>query len=196
MCYISPIDAAGGGYSGAKQSEVYQLTFEIIQMNIVRKRRRWFIEGDGEGWIFNKQFLTKWEALLAMEVFRKGGRVSDYWAAKKEHPKRKMNAWRVRGQLQQALEEIRELGPTSEEIKEYGEQAGYGTVTYTRNARYYPPHLHDTWGRKWGGRVHIDIGSGGIHLMLDNVSAFDFIEFIRDRRKSHDSYANYRQSQQ
>lgn len=89
-----------------------------------------------------------------MEVFGKGGGVSDYWAAKKEHPKREMNAWRVRRQLQQALEEIHELGSTFEEIEEYGEEAGYGAVIYTRNAGYYPPHLHDTWGLKVGGRVH------------------------------------------
>lgn len=44
---------------------------------------RWAVEGDGEGWIYGRTFRTKWEAKTAMEVFKKGGRVSDYWKEKK-----------------------------------------------------------------------------------------------------------------
>ena len=159
-------------------------------MNLVRKGHKWLIEGNGKEWIFNKQFSTKWQALLAMEVFGKGGGVSEYWAAKREHRKREMNAWRVREQLEHALDEIQKLDPTSEEIEEYGENAGYGVVTYTRNAGYYPARLHNTWGTKWGGRVHIDIGSSGTHLMLDKVSVWDFIEFVREKKKSPHTNVN------
>lgn len=156
-------------------------------MNLVRKERKWLIEGDGEGWIFNWVFPTKWRVLIAMEVFQKGGRVSDYWIAARKHPKRPMNAWRVRQELESALEEMQELEPTTEEIEEYGETAGYGVVTYTQSTCYFPPSLHDTWGLKHGGRVHIDIGRNGTHLMLDKFSAWDFIDFIRDRGKPHNS---------
>ena len=155
-------------------------------MNLVRKGRKWFIEGDGQGWILNRRFPTKWKAQIAMEIFEKGGRVSDYYAAAREHPKKEMNAWRVREELQHALEEIEELNPSSDEIQEYGENAGYGVVTYTGDEVYFPPHLHDTWGLKQGGRVHIDIGSLGTHLMLDKVFAWDFIEFIKEKRKAGD----------
>jgi len=159
-------------------------------MNLVRKGRKWLVEGEGKGWIFGRQFPAKWKALLAIEVYSKGGRVSDYWTATREHPKRDMNAWRVREELQQVLDKIQELNPTSDEIEEYGENVGYGAVTYTRNTGYYPPRLHDTWGLKQEGRVHIDIRSGGTHLMLDRFSAWDFINFIIDRRKSHDHSVN------
>ena len=130
-------------------------------------------------------FPAKWKALIGIKVFQKGGRVLDYKQALKSHPKRPMDAWRVRQELESALREMQELEPTTEEIEEYGKTAGYGVVTYTQSTRYFPPSLHDTWGLKHGGRVHIDIGSNGTHLMLDKFSAWDFIDFIKDRRKSH-----------
>ncbi len=158
-------------------------------MRLERRGRKWIVEGDGKGWVFNKKFSTKWSANLAIEVYAKGGTVSDYWKAKREHPKREMNACRVRGQLQRALEEIQRLNPIREEIEEYGKDAGYGEVTYTIDMRYHAPRLHDTWGLKYGGRVHIDIGSGGTHLMLDKDSVRDFIQFLETKRKSNNKLA-------
>jgi len=152
-------------------------------MNLVKKRRKWVIEGEGEGWIFKWVFPAKWKALIGIEVFQKGGRVSDYWIAARKHPKRVMHAGRVRQELESALEEMQKLEPTTEEIEEYGKAAGYGVVTYTRSTQYFPPTLHDTWGSKKGGRVHIDIGSNGTHLMLDKFSAWAFIGFIEEKRK-------------
>jgi len=96
----------------------------------------------------------------------------------------KRTAWKVRQILEPALEEIKSLDPTTEEIVEYAEkEAGWGVVTYTGSENYYRPHLHDTWGIKYQGRVHIDIGAGGYHLMLDKYSAFDFIDFIKSKRQ-------------
>lgn len=152
-------------------------------MKVVKIGRKWAIEGEGEGWIFNRTFPTKWKAEVASKVFKEGGRVSDYWKRAREKAPPKRKPWRVREKLEKALIEIELLDPSCEEIEEYGENAGYGVVTVTENKDYFFPHLHDTWGEKYGGRVHIDIGCGGYHLMLDKYSAEDFIEFIKNKRK-------------
>jgi len=102
----------------------------------------------------------------------------------------KRTPWRAIEVVESALEQIRELEPTPDEIESYGEVWAYGVVTYTKDTGYYPPHLHNTWGKKWGGRVHIDIGSGGVHLMLDKHAAWGFIDFIRNRRKSERGVRN------
>ena len=150
-------------------------------MNLVKKGRKWVIEGDGEGWIYHWVFPAKWKAIVGMEVFRKGGRVTDYKKALKSHPPSPRNTGKVRQELESALETMLELEPTTEEIEEYGKDAGYGVVTYTQNTGYFPPSVHDTWRMKRGGRVHIDVGSNGTHLMLDKFSAWDFIDFIKDK---------------
>lgn len=41
-------------------------------MKLVKKGRKWVVEGDGEGWIFNKRFPTKWKAEIALRVFESG----------------------------------------------------------------------------------------------------------------------------
>jgi len=147
--------------------------------------RKWAIEGKGEGWVFNRMFPTKWKAEIALEVSKKGGRLSDYQAKAREQlekrPKRIPS--KAIAELEKALEEIKSLDPTCEEIEEYGENAGYGVVTHTMEEQYFRPHLHDTYGLKQGGRVHIDIGCGGCHLMLDRYEAWYFIAFIKDKRK-------------
>ena len=53
-------------------------------MKVRKVGRKWVVEGDGEGWIYKRSFPTKWKALLAIEVFKSGGKVSDYWKAMKE----------------------------------------------------------------------------------------------------------------
>lgn len=153
-------------------------------MEVQKRGRKWFVVGNGEGWIFSQPFPTRWKAELATRVFKAGGKVSDYWALAREHPKRKMGAYKVRAELEQALDQIKRLEPTPEEIAEYAEQeAGYGVVTAARQQGYFGPRLHDTWGIKRGGRVHIDIVSLGYHLMLNKYYAWNFIDFIRDKRK-------------
>jgi hypothetical protein len=44
----------------------------------------WVVRPKKFGWVFEKSFPTKWKAELALEVWRKGGRVSDYWQAARE----------------------------------------------------------------------------------------------------------------
>ena len=65
-----------------------------------------------------------------------------------------------------ALEELEKLKPATEEIQDYADlnQDGYGVVTYSKSkgGDYCFLRLHDTLHdqlkRKFGGRVHIDIG--------------------------------------
>lgn len=151
---------------------------------IVKVGRKWAVEGDSEGWVFKKKFPTKWKAEVALEVFKKGGRVSDYWKAARERPPPKKVPWKAQERVLRAFDEIEVLKPTPEEIEEYGKEPCYGVVTYTDDKGYFPPRLRNTWGLKRGGRVHIDIGSGGVHLMLDKDAAQGFIEFIKTKRKS------------
>lgn len=60
----------------------------------------------------------------------------------------------------------------------------YGIVTVGDGCiDYRLPFIHETWRKKWGGRTHIDMGNGDIHLMLDKFSAPEFIEFVKEYRK-------------
>lgn len=142
------------------------------------------VEGEGKGWVFNRTFSSKWKAELALDVFKKGGRVSDYWReARKRRPSQR-KAWRVLQKMESALEEIRRLNPTCEEIEEYAKlkENVYGVVTYTQSEDYFGPFIHDKWSHGFG-RVHIDIGCCGYHLMLDKYTVDDFIEYIKRRRE-------------
>ena len=82
--------------------------------------------------------------------------------------------------------QIETLDPACEEIVGYAKVAPYGAVTRSRSQQYFGPTLHDTWGVKRGGRVHIDLGCGGYHLMLDKYSAWDFVEFVKEERSIHE----------
>ncbi len=153
-------------------------------MKVVKKGRKWFIEGNGNGWIFNRSFPTKWKAEIALEVFKEGGRVSDYYWRIKEKAPPKRKPWRVIKKLEILCEKIKELRPTCDEIVEFAENiADYGQVTYTDDDNYFGPRVHDTWLKKLGGRVHIDIGCRGYHLMLDKNVVETFIDFIENRRR-------------
>jgi len=155
-------------------------------MRIVKVEKKWKIEGEGKGWIFDRMFPTKWKAEVALEVFKEGGKVSDYWKKQRECAKNrpKRVPWRVTEKLEKSFKEINSLDPTCDEITEYGENAGYGVVTFSEKKGYFAPKLHDTWGLKQGGRVHIDIGCDEYHLMLDKDYAEDFIVFIKNKRKA------------
>lgn len=43
-------------------------------MKLVKVNSKWKVEGEREGWVFQKTFRTKWQAELAMRVFEKGDR--------------------------------------------------------------------------------------------------------------------------
>ena len=78
--------------------------------------------------------------------------------------------------------EIKALNPTPKEIEKYDDlYGGYEVSTITNNNNYFL-RLHNTWGLKRGGRIHIDIGVNQIHLMLDKNTAPEFIDFIKKAR--------------
>jgi hypothetical protein len=159
---------------------------ENRSMELAKRGRKWLVVGSGDGWVFHKTFPTKWKAKVAMEVFAKGGRVSDYWKEARVQCEKygRPGPWRVMQRLTKSLEKIQQLKPTCKEILAFGPQSVRGVVTYTESDRYFAPKLHNTLGFKSGGRVHIDIGCGGCHLMLDKNNAEEFIKFIRAMRQT------------
>ena len=91
----------------------------------------------------------------------------------------KQKNWRDK--LKEIYEELLLLNPTYKEITEYSEGADYGELTFCkRNDNPLVIRLHDTWGIKRGGRLHIDIISGEFHLMLDKNQAPIFLNFIKE----------------
>jgi hypothetical protein len=97
-----------------------------------------------------------------------------------------------------------QLHPTPEEIQAYAdllerEGRDYSVVTYSKSRSggdSYFIEFHDTWQRKPGGRVHIDIGyideecpderdvPDTTHLMLAKDHALEFIAFVKQIRKT------------
>jgi TusA-related sulfurtransferase len=146
-------------------------------------RRRW------RGWIFDRKYRAKWIAEIALKVFTDRGKVSDYWREVRERAKGRVKKVPTRAlkEMEGSLEAILDLNPTCDEIEEFAKGEGYGVVTITDDNEYFPPHLHNAWGKKWGGRVHVDIGCRGYHLMLDKGKALQFIAFVKSKRKIEDS---------
>ena len=107
--------------------------------------------------------------------------------------KKRKSAYEI---VNEAFDELKRLNPTPEEIDAYAElnKNTYGVVTYSnykrgreRGGDFYFLRFHDTWKKKFGGRVHIDIGyvdeqNVTTHLMLDKYYAPDFVKFIKKRR--------------
>ena len=100
----------------------------------------------------------------------------------------------------EAFDELEKLSPTIEEIREYADlnEGTYGVVTYSKSrpgGNDYFLRFHDTWKRKFGGKIHIDVGyvdekykdkwnfTDTTHLMLDKESAPDFVNYIKRKRK-------------
>ena len=90
-----------------------------------------------------------------------------------------------RKEMEKICEEIEKLEPTYSEISEYSEDADpYGELTFCRrDDNPLVIRFHDTWRKKWQGRLHIDIISGEFHLMLDKNNAPRFLDFIKNKRK-------------
>ena len=154
-------------------------------MRVIKAGRKWIIEGNGNGWIFNRTFPRKFKAEIALRVYQEGGSINQYWKESRNYessrgPRLPRQALE---DVKKALERICNLNPTCDEIKEYGINAGHGVVTIAHSEDYYGPRLHNTLGTKLSGRVHIDIGCCGYHLMLDKYAAKAFILFIERRRE-------------
>lgn len=98
-------------------------------------------------------------------------------------------------QMEIWLVEIYELHPTDEEMEAFVSYLNTNNLTYGIVAgserEYYGdqrPRIHNTYGQKWGGRAHIDMGfngkhGGSVHLMLGRHDAPFFINFIKEMRK-------------
>lgn len=155
-----------------------------MSLEPIKKGRKWFVDGGGDEWIFNKIFPAKWKAELAINIYENGGRYSGYrkavGAAMRNCPKNIPQ--RAIDKITPMLEEMIALDPTCDEIKEYGKDPIYGLVSHTTATGYFAPSLHDTWQDKRSGRVHIDIGCDQVHLMLDYDNAIEFIETIKSQR--------------
>lgn len=110
-----------------------------------------------------------------------------------------MRSLTVREIVEQAYSELRKLQPTPEEIQEFADahEGEYGVVTYSksRGGQNYFLEFHDTWKKKFGGRIHIDVGyvdercvdqwnvPDTTHLMLDKDTAPEFVDFIKKKRE-------------
>jgi hypothetical protein len=99
--------------------------------------------------------------------------------------------------VSKAYHELETLKPTIEEIQGYAQlcKDEYGVVSYSEfkgHGDYYFLRFHNTWKKKFGGRIHIDVGyvdenNEMTHLMLDRTHAPDFVEFIKKRRNVEDN---------
>jgi hypothetical protein len=102
--------------------------------------------------------------------------------------------------VSEVYSELEKLQPTTDEIAEYAKliEGVHGVVTYSKHKRGQDYGIflryHDTWQKKFGGRIHIDVGytdededaepeTAVTHLMLDKDYAVDFLEFIKKRRR-------------
>jgi len=111
----------------------------------------------------------------------------------------KKTAWDI---VSDAYSELQSLQPSEEEIQEFAdlkekEGTDYGVVTYSKHKRgqdFYFLHFHDSYRKKRGGRIHVDVGyvdeqyvnqwniPDTTHLMLDKHEAPKFVEFIKNKR--------------
>jgi hypothetical protein len=155
-------------------------------MEIERYKRKYHITGDAKGWAMTRFFPTKWKAEIALAVFNAGGTFRDYCVKMNEAlDKRPLQVpTKALAEIEKAYEEIRKLNWSEEDIVDFAKIAD--AVTTTRSRDFFGPRIHDTWGAKKGGRVHIDLGAAGIHLMLDRRDARRFIEFLKERHKTTD----------
>ncbi len=154
-------------------------------MRVEKAENKWIVVGEGEGWVFNRTFPRKWKAEIALDVFKVGGRVSDYWEDCRDFAPIVPHPFEAIMRVEVCLEVIKKLKPTCAEIEYYAEKlADEDEVTDTRGKNYFGPYFHNTYQKKIGGRVHIDIGCSGYHLMLDKHRAKKFIKFIVSSRKA------------
>lgn len=89
--------------------------------------------------------------------------------------------------MSEHYKKLRLLKPTSDEIKEYALRLidtgrAYNRVTSSGGMNYFI-RLHSTTDRGIY-RLHTDLGSGGVHLKLDENSASQFIHLIERRRNA------------
>ncbi|MDP2218069.1 MAG: hypothetical protein Q8J68_12375 [Methanolobus sp.] len=99
---------------------------------------------------------------------------------------------KIREKMEQWLCEILVMDISDEEMEKFVRHVQFdnmwhGVVSCNSNPnRYYGlPSIHDTYGMKWGGRMHIDMGYPGVHIMLGRHAAPYFINYIKELRKQN-----------
>lgn len=150
--------------------------------------RKWKVGEYSDEWIFKRFFNRKWKAIAAVEVYKSGGKWKDYCTRISEEPDHSIQPVHAMEIIEKANREIKELKPDCDEIAAYAEHLyannqDHGTVTLSNGNNYFQK-IHDTWysAPKQGGRVHIDLGCKGYHLMLTKKTYQDFVDFVKDMR--------------
>ncbi len=68
-----------------------------VRMRLLRNEHgRWVVEGVQEGWISQRRFRRKWEAGLALRIYRKHGRARDYVGARRIERDKRRASWAER----------------------------------------------------------------------------------------------------
>ena len=164
---------------------------ESESLEIEKVGRKWKVVGSTDEWIFRRVFNRKWKAKIAVEVCKSGGKWKEYCKRINQVPSHRLQPSHSIEVMRKANAEITKLSPTCEEISAYGEylfatNTNYGVVTLTNGNNQFQ-RLHDSWyaHSKYGGRVHVDLGCNGYHLMLTKNTYMDFIDFVKDMRVVH-----------
>lgn len=100
---------------------------------------------------------------------------------------------RRREEMKRIYEELVELAPPHEAIDAYvvESKCRYGELTSPKwSNNSLSIRLHDTYGIKYGGKIHIDVVSSGHHLMLNKKHAPLFLKFIKDWLKKHEYHTS------
>lgn len=160
-----------------------QSTFEIKKAG-----RKWKVGEYRDEWLFRKVFNRKWKAEIAVDVYKTGGGWKDYCARISNEPSHRLEPAHALKLIKKINGEIAKLSPTCKEMTSYAEYlyktgSDYGVVTITNGDDYFQ-RVHDTWyaNLKKDGRVNIDLGCNGYHLMLTRKTGYGFISFVRSGR--------------
>jgi hypothetical protein len=152
--------------------------------------RKWKVGEYSDEWIFKRTFNRKWKPIAAVEVYKSGGKWKDYCKRISEEPCHRNEPVHVKEVILKANSEIKKLEPTCNEIADYAEHLyannhDHGIVTLSNGNDYFQK-IHDTWYSelKQGGRVNIDLGCKGYHLMLTKDTYQEFVDFVKDKRGS------------
>lgn len=153
-------------------------------MEIRQNGKKWIVIGCDKGWIAERTFPTKWKAVVALDVFKRGGNLKDYWEEARKNRPREVIPRKAIDEIKMLYEKILALKPTPDEIALYGKrnERVRGLVTITPSEGYFPPKIDNTWKKKRGGKVHIDMGSNGYHIMLTRAEGANFLAFVQKIR--------------
>ena len=149
-------------------------------MEIVRKGRKWVVEGADDEWVGQRTFARKWLAELALTVFQQGGGVKEYWRQAVEMLEGNKMPWSQSEEIERLFAEIEELRPTRYEMLAFAEDHR-SIVTKVPGAHEYkvfPPRTDRTDDPKVQTPAHINMRCRDYRVRLDCDHAREFIKFI------------------